>query len=200
MAGLRHKHRPQIPSPLDPRGPTASLALQLEAAGFSRALSPLRSVLTLYLHLHSSSPIPAGRTIRSGLLFSWTALSGASSPPGTLGAHRPSSRPPFSSTYLRAPLSFCIAAILHSRLRASFSIGPFFRASDRLGLLLQPALRGTEATGGCSPKKQAPDFLTNQPPQALTPSCQVSNLTVPRGQRATPLRSSALAPKESWDL
>jgi len=78
MAGLRYKHRPQIPSPLDPRGPTASLALQLDAAGFSRALSALRSVLTLCLHLHSSRPIPAGRTIRLGLLFSWTALSGAS--------------------------------------------------------------------------------------------------------------------------
>ena len=53
--------------------------------------------------------------------------------PGTLGARRPSSRPPFSGTYLGAPLSFCIAAILHSRLRASSSRGPFFRASDRLG-------------------------------------------------------------------
>lgn len=64
---------------------------------------------------------------------------------GTLGSRRPSSQP-FSRTYLRAPSSF-IAAILHSRL--SSCRGLFLRAADRLSFLMQPALRGTEATRRC---------------------------------------------------
>ena len=155
MAELRCTHRPHyrfqvlrttgVPRPSRP-------ALQLEAAG-SHGPRPTEVSARPHLHLHPSPPTPQGGS--SGqpcsapdrAVLSLTALSGVAPPA------RPCSQQLPSRTYLRAPPSFLIAAILHSRLRPSSCHGPFLGAADRLGLLLQPALRGTEASRGCSRTK-----------------------------------------------
>lgn len=175
---------------LDRWCPAASLALKVDAAGFSCALHPTEV---------GANPAPSP----SSLASEFSRREAPAGPvlqtlPVSPARHPRGSQARLPAALLRYPPRNT-ASLLHRR-------HPAFPAQDlELPWAFPLRHRPPGPPSATCPlrylsdrsaprRNHTPDPLTNQLPQALTPSRQLSNLTVPRRRRATPLRSSALAP------